>query len=178
MKVALYARVSTKDKDQNPETQLVPLREHARLQGWEVYSEYVDYAKALDLRGRKAWRDMVNLSGAKFNKIAVLRLDRAFRSVKDMHDYLGVFESRDVEFLSVRESFDTSTAAGRLLMNLLASLAEFELTLIRERVNDGLERARAQGKTLGRPKGSTDKKPRKKTGYKMRHLREAVAKGK
>ena len=165
--------MSTRDKDQNPETQLIPLREYASLQNWEVYGEYVDYAKALDLRGRKAWRDLVNLSGLKFDKIAVLRLDRAFRSVKDMHDYLATFDSRHVEFLSVRESFDTSTAAGRLLMNLLASLAEFELALIRERVHDGLDRARAEGKRIGRPKGSKDKKPRKKTGYRLRYLREA-----
>jgi len=58
--VAIYARVSTDDKDQNPDTQLLPLREFCKLKGWTVYDEYVDHASARDLRGRKEWRRMVN----------------------------------------------------------------------------------------------------------------------
>jgi DNA invertase Pin-like site-specific DNA recombinase len=68
-----------------------------------------------------------------------------------MHDTLAVWEMSGVDFVSVREQFDTSTALGRLLMNLLASLAEFELEMISERVKAGMERARRQGKRIGRP---------------------------
>ena len=84
--------------------------------------------------------------------VVVFKLDRAFRSVKHMHDTLSTWEAVGVSFKSIREQFDTSTALGRLLMNLLAALAEFELELIRERVKAGMERAARQGKRIGRPK--------------------------
>ncbi len=74
-----------------------------------------------------------------------------------MHDTLAAWELVGVSFQSLREQFDTSTALGRLLLNLLAALAEFELELIRERVKAGMDRARRQGKQIGRPR-VTDRK--------------------
>ena len=90
MRVGLYARVSTLDKDQDPETQLVALREFVRAQGWEIFREYVDHAPARDLTHRTAWRELLDDAARKrFKTVVVFRLDRAFRSVKDMHDTLG-----------------------------------------------------------------------------------------
>src|ERR671915_120389 len=153
MKIALYARVSTSDKDQDPETQLLPLRDFCTAQGWEVYWEYVDQAPANDLAHRTQWRQLLDdAAKRKFSVVLVFKLDRAFRSVKHMHDTLAAWEMVGVSFKSLREQFDTSTALGRLLLNLLASLAEFELELIRERVKAGMDRARRQGKKIGRPK--------------------------
>ena len=63
MRVALYARVSTADKEQNPDTQLLPLREFVTAQGWTPAGEYVDHAPANDLRGRTAWRALLDLGG-------------------------------------------------------------------------------------------------------------------
>ncbi len=153
MKVALYARVSTSDKDQNVETQLMPMRDFCRAQGWTVYREYLDQAPANDLTHRTAWRDLLDdAAKKKFQVVLVFKLDRAFRSVKHMHDTLAAWENVGVGFQSVRERFETTTALGRLLLNLLASLAEFELELIRERVKAGMDRARRQGKRIGRPR--------------------------
>ena len=153
MKVAIYARISTSDKDQNSETQLMPLREYVKAQGLECYREYVDEAPANDLVHRTAWRELLNDAARKrFQTVLVFKLDRAFRSVKHMHDTLAAWELVGVDFQSIRERFDTSTALGRLLLNLLASLAEFELELIRERVKAGMERARRQGVRIGRPR--------------------------
>src|SRR5918999_4520646 len=155
MKVALYARVSTSDKDQDPATQLLPLRDFCTAQGWEVYREYVDQAPANDLAHRIQWRQLLDdAAKRRFSVVLVFKLDRAFRSVKHMHDTLAAWELVGVSFKSLREQFDTSTALGRLLLNLLASLADFELELIRERVRAGMERARRQGKKIGRPKVS------------------------
>lgn len=155
MRVALYARVSTSDRDQNPETQLLPLRDFAQAQGWNVAGEYVDYAPARDLAHRVAWRQLLDDGARKrFSTVLVFKLDRAFRSVKDMHDTLAAWEVRGIGFQSVREGFDTRTAIGRLLLNLLASLAECELELIRERVKAGMDRARREGRHLGRPRVS------------------------
>jgi DNA invertase Pin-like site-specific DNA recombinase len=153
MKIALYARVSTSDKDQDPLTQLLPLRDFCSAQGWEVHREYVDQAPANDLAHRTQWRQLLDdAAKRKFSIVLVFTLDRAFRSVKHMHDTLAAWELVGVNFKSLREQFDTSTALGRLLLNLLASLAEFELELIRERVKAGMERARRQGKKIGRPR--------------------------
>ncbi len=153
MRVALYARVSTSDKDQNPETQLMPMRDFIEAQGWEVYKTYVDIAPANDLVHRIAWRQLLDdAAKRKFTVVLVFKLDRAFRSVKHMHDTLAAWELEGVSFKSLREQFDTSTALGRLLLNLLAALAEFELELIRERVKAGMDRARRQGHRIGRPK--------------------------
>jgi DNA invertase Pin-like site-specific DNA recombinase len=153
VRVAIYARVSTIDKNQNPETQLMPLRDYCHAQGLEIYREYVDTASALDIAHRTAWRELLDdAAKRKFQMVLVFKLDRAFRSVKHMHDTLSTWEAVGVSFKSIREQFETSTALGRLLMNLLAALAEFELELIRERVKAGMERAARQGRRIGRPK--------------------------
>ena len=83
-RVALYARVSTSDKDQDPETQMMALRDYCRGQGWEVSSEYVDHASARDLAHRTAWRQLLDdASKRRFDLQVVWRMDRAFRSVLD-----------------------------------------------------------------------------------------------
>ena len=163
MRVALYARVSTSDKDQNPETQLMPMREFCLAQGWQIAGEYVDHAPANDLAHRVQWRQLLDdAAKRKFSLVLVFKLDRAFRSVKHMHDTLAAWEVVRVSFGSIREQFDTSTAIGRLLLNLLAALAEFELELIRERVKAGMDRARKQGHRIGRPR-VTDRRGFKKS---------------
>ena len=103
--------------------------------------------------------------------VVVFKLDRAFRSVKHMHDTLAAWELVGVGFKSYREQFDTSTALGRLLLNLLASLAEFELELIRERVKAGMDRARRQGKRIGRPRVKEQRGFMKRFGAILERLR-------
>lgn len=153
MRVALYARVSTSDKDQDPETQLMPMRNFCAAHGWEIVAEYVDYASANDQAHRTRWPDLLDdAAKRRFSVVLVFKLDRAFRPVKHMHDTLAAWEINKVSFQSIREQFDTSTAMGRLIMNILAMLAEFELELIRERVTADMDRARRQGKRIGRPK--------------------------
>ncbi len=159
MRVALYARVSTSDRDQDPETQLVALRDFCEAQGWQIVEEYVDEVSATDLRRRVSWRKLLDdAARRRFHAVVVFKLDRAFRSVKDMHDTLSAWETVGVTFKSVREQFDTSTAMGRLLRHLLASIAEFELEMIRDRVMAGMERARRQGKRIGRKRVSESTK--------------------
>ena len=173
MRVALYARVSTSDKNQDPETQLMPLRDFCRAQRWEVHREYVDHAPATDIAHRTAWRDLLDDAARKrFQVVLVFKLDRAFRSVKHMHDTLAAWELVGMSFRSVREQFDTSTALGRLLLNVLASLAEFELELIRERVKAGMERARRQGHRIGRPRVTDRRGFSRRFGDILERLRE------
>ena len=152
-RVAIYARVSTSDGQQDTETQLMPLRDFCIAQEWDVFDEDIDHAPANDLAHRTQLRKLLDdAAKRRFKMVLVFKLDRAFRSVKHMHDTLAAWEIVGVSFKSYREQFDTSTALGRLLLNLLASLAEFELELIRERVKAGMDRARRQVKRIGRPK--------------------------
>jgi len=112
-----------------------------------------------------------------FGWVLMPRLELALRSVGDLHRVLEEWQVPGVDFVSLREGFDTKSAAGRLVMNFLASFAEFELSLIRERIADRLARARIEAKRLGRPKGVKDKRPRKKSGYKLRYALRAKAEG-
>ncbi len=171
MRVALYARVSTSDKNQDVETQLMPLRDFSSAQSWEIFKEYVDQVSANDIAHRLAWRDLLDDAARhRFQVVLVFKLDRAFRSVKHMHDTLAAWELVGVSFKSIREQFDTSTALGRLLLNLLASLAEVELELIRERVKAGMERARRQGRRIGRPRVSDRRGFQKSFGAILKRL--------
>ena len=160
MKAALYARVSTADKDQDPETQLHALRDYCQRQGISSVRVYVDRASARDIAHRTAWRELLkDAARSRFKAVIVFKLDRAFRSVKDMHDALTAWDLTGVIFISTREDFNSDTAVGRLMRNMLASVAEFELEMIRERVKAGIERRRAQGKPMGRPNALRDVGP-------------------
>jgi DNA invertase Pin-like site-specific DNA recombinase len=78
MRGAIYARVSTSDKDQNPETQLIPLREFVTAQGWTVVGEFVDRAPATDLRARIEWRALLDKAAKRrVDLVLVWRIDRA-----------------------------------------------------------------------------------------------------
>ena len=171
----LYARVSTTDKDQDPDTQLFPLREYCGANDWHVAGEYVDRASARDLAHRKDWRKLLDHCSRRRGKfvVVVFKLDRAFRSVKDMHDTLATWELQGIEFRSIREQFDTGTAVGRLLLNMLAAVAEFELEMIRERVKAGMDRARRQGKKIGRPSVMDRRGFRKRFGAILERLKTA-----
>ncbi len=137
-----------------------------------MVKEYVDTASARDLAHRTAWRELLDdCAKRKCKVVLVFKLDRAFRSVKDMHDTLATWELLGVEFRSLREQFETSTAVGRLLLNLLAAVAEFELEMIRERVKAGMDRARRQGKRIGRPSVTERRGFKKRFGAVLERLR-------
>ena len=150
MKIAIYARVSTSDKEQNVETKLMPLRGVCAAQGWQIVAEYVDHAPANDLAHRVRWRHLLDdAAKKKFSVVLVFKLDRAFRSVKHMHDTLSAWELVRVSFKSLREQFDTFTALGRLLLQVLGSFAEFSSDMLAEHVKKGLKERATQGKRVG-----------------------------
>jgi DNA invertase Pin-like site-specific DNA recombinase len=172
MKVALYARVSTKDGEQTPENQLLLLRQYAHQRGWELVREYVDLGSATDLRGREQWRELLDqVRKGGVNLVAVVKLDRAFRSAKDTYDTLAYLDAHHVGFVAVTQPVDTTTSTGKLIIGVLAAVAEFERSLIIERTLEGLARAKAQGKRLGRPPGSKDKRKRGRRGYLLRYAK-------
>ena len=153
MKCAIYARVSTADKDQNPETQLLPLREFCEAQGFEVVGEFVDQAPATDLLRRTAWRNLLDqASKRKMDLLLVWRIDRAFRSVLDAAQTLERLRSWGVGLRSYQEPWlDTTSPFGEALYYITVAYAQLERGILRERVKAGMDRARRQGRKVGRP---------------------------
>ncbi len=89
--------------------------------------------------------------GHAFNAIIIVRLDRIGRSVRNLLNLIDDLDRSKVELICTDQEINTSSPGGKLLFTLLGAISEFELELIRDRTKDGLARARAQGKTLGRP---------------------------
>ena len=148
--IALYARVSTKDQGQELETQLQPLRDWVAAQGRDDFNIYTDQASGADL-DRPVWRRLSkDWRTGVIDTVAVLRLDRAFRSVVDMHNVLAELEGRGIRFAAITQPIDTGTPVGKLLITVLGGVAEFERDMISERVKEGLARAKRQGIKLGR----------------------------
>ncbi len=79
---------------------------------------------------------------------------------------------KEIGFISISDNLDFTTATGKLHFQILSAFAEFERSLISERTKEGLRRAKAQGKKPGRPKGSKDSKPRRKSGYILREAKK------
>ncbi len=159
MKVSLYARFSTTDNDQDPETQLIPLKEFVQAQGWESYGQYVDLVSAADLVHRTGWRQLLDdASKRKFDIVLVWRIDRAFRSVLDAATTLERLRTWGVGLRSYAEPWlDTTSPFGEALYYITVAYAQLERGILRERVKAGMDRARKQGHKIGRPR-VTDRK--------------------
>jgi putative DNA-invertase from lambdoid prophage Rac len=156
MKAGIYARVRTADKDQNPETQLLPLREFAVAQGWNVSGEFTDRAPATDLRARTAWRDLLDQAARRrIDLVLVWRIDRASRSVLNAATTLERLRNWGVALRNYTEPWlDMTSPFGEVFYYITAAYAQLECGILAERVQAGMDRARRQGRRLGRPGGT------------------------
>lgn len=148
-RVIIYARVST--REQNPDMQLIDLREYASARKFSVVKEYVDIAS-----GRKD--DRINyqklfndVRKRKADIVLVWKFDRFARSTKELINALEEFNTLGVDFISYKENIDTNSPAGRVLFTMISAFSSFEADIIRERVKAGLEKAKMRGMKLGRP---------------------------
>jgi DNA invertase Pin-like site-specific DNA recombinase len=155
-RVALYARVST-FVGQNPEMQLVELREYAARRGWNVVEEYVDHGVSGGKESRPALnRLMADAKQRRFDVVAVWKIDRFGRSLRHLVNSLAELENFGVSFVSLRDSIDLSSPSGVLMFQLIAAMSQFERALIQERVRAGIRNARNKGRRLGRPRLDVD----------------------
>lgn len=152
MRAAIYVRVST--FDQEPENQLAELRQYVAARGWTAV-EYIDRGISGAKDSRPALDQLVaDARRRKFDVLLCWRLDRLGRNLKHLITLLEDLQALGIAFVSLAEGIDATTPAGKLQMHILGAIAEFERGRIVERVMAGLQRARAQGRTLGRPKGN------------------------
>lgn len=151
-RVALYVRVST-DK-QTVENQQIELEKVAKQRGWEIVAIYADngVSGAKGREHRKQFDKLIkDATRAKFDIVAAWSVDRLGRSMQHLVTFLNELHEVGCDLYLHQQGIDTTTPAGRALFGMSAVFAEFERSMIQERVKAGLERAKKKGKKLGRP---------------------------
>ena len=149
-RVALYTRVSS--GEQNTEAQERALREYVQRRGWTVQKIYRDHGLSGANANRPALNEMLrDCRRGSMDVVVVWKFDRFARSLKALISGLELCRSLGIDFVSVTEAVDTSLPAGELVFQMIGAVAQFERSLIGERVKSGLANAKAKGKVLGRP---------------------------
>jgi DNA invertase Pin-like site-specific DNA recombinase len=153
MRVAIYARVSTRDKGQDTENQLVQLREFAAKQGWTVSREYIDHASGSNSDRTQFQEMFADASTRKFDVLLFWSLDRLSREgVSETLQHLQRLTAYGVGYRSFTEQYlDSCGMFKDAIIGILATLAKQERVRISERTRAGLDVARSKGKRLGRP---------------------------
>lgn len=156
-RVVIYARVST--HDQTTENQLLKLNEIVQQNGWDLVDTYLEQGisgfKGRDKRPQfdRLCKDMVR---RKFNRILVWDVSRLGRSLAHLVEFLNDIQSVSCNLYIHQSGLDTSTPSGRMMFQMVGVFAEFERSMISERVKLGLERVKKRGAALGRPKVTTN----------------------
>lgn len=148
MNIAIYVRTSK--RDMHPENQKLQLVEHCKVKEWEytVFEEMESTRKTRPIK-----QDVLaQLRQGKFQGVLIWKLDRWARSLQELIMDIDNITARNKEFIVLTQPIDTTSASGRLFMQILGAFAEFEREIIRERTIAGLDRARAKGIKLGRPR--------------------------
>jgi DNA invertase Pin-like site-specific DNA recombinase len=150
MKCALYARVSTSGKGQDTEVQARELREYAARRNWTIVEEFSDSGFSGAKESRPALDEMMKAARRrKFDVVLCWKLDRIGRSLKHLVNFLAELEAVGVAFVSFSDNLDLSTPQGRLMFQVIGAMAEFERSLICERVKAGIAHRQAKGLKFG-----------------------------
>ncbi len=171
LKTALYARVST--TDQKASSQIARLNQWAKEKGRKVVLKKIDNATGKNIHRPGIDLLMQEARGHHVNSIAVTKVDRWARSVRDLSNSLHELQDLGIEWVAIdqgiRISPDRSDPTTKLVLEVLGAVAEWEASIISERTKQALAYLKANGKRLGRPPGSKDKFPRSKKGYQERY---------
>lgn len=148
-----YARVSTQDQNLTPQIEAIQKYAADKKEEVKIYSEHQSGGK----EDRKELQNALD-SLRKGDTLVIFKLDRLARSTKQLYTIQEKLEKRGVNFVSLNDSIDTTTAAGKAMFGMIAVFAEFERNLVSERTKAGLDSARRQGRTGGRPPLTESKK--------------------
>ena len=156
VKVAIYCRVSTDEQD--VDKQEFQCKKYAEASNLEVYKVYKDIISGTTSSRPEFNKMLEDMRKREFNCIMVTRLDRMGRSLQHLLSLFNEFNNRGVNFIATTQNIDTTSATGKLQLQILGAFAEFERNLISERTKEGLKRATGVGKR------GKDKNPRKRMG--------------
>src|SRR5579859_5527741 len=175
MRIAIYARVST--KDQSCALQLRDLKTYCTARKLTVFREYIDVGESGAKDSRPKLNELMDdARKRKFDAILVWRFDRFARSTKHLLLALEEFRSLGIQFISYQENIDTTSPLGQALFTIVSAVAQLERDLIRERVTAGIRNAKANGKKLGRPKSAVDREQILELKAQGHSLRQIAAK--
>lgn len=156
-KVAIYARVST--DEQTPDAQLCDLREYTKNRCWTDVHEFVDEGISGSKDSRPAWNKLWDdIQKGRVNVLLVHALDRLGRSLPHLVKIITTCVERNITLVSFRENIDLSTSTGRMIVGIFSVLAEYELSMIRERTRAGMRAAKARGSQIGQKRRHFDKR--------------------
>ena len=157
MRTAVYIRVSS--VDQNSALQREELEQYIQVRGWTLVQTYEDTMSGAKSARPGLNRLLADAAARRFDAVIVWKLDRFGRSLVDCLSHIQTLERHGVRFLAITQGLDTNQndPAGRFLLHILGAAAEFERSLIKERVAAGIKAAKKAGKVLGRPKRIFDR---------------------
>lgn len=151
-KVAIYARVSTSNKGQDLNTQLLPLKKYCKDKKRDIVQVYTDIM-SWTKESRPSLNSLLDdAKEQKFDTVLVFRFDRISRSTKQLIDLLEKFRKLNISFISLNENIDTTTPTGAMMFTIIAAFAKFERDIISERVKFWIQKARSNWKQIGRKK--------------------------
>ena len=151
MKIGLYARVSTDDKGQDPETQIDIIRDIAIKRGYEIEGEYMDFKSGKDAN-RPQWKILMEkIEREEIDGIMALRLDRVMRSVKHLCDTISIIKKHHAKLIFSDMEFDPDNPNSQLTINILGAIAEWEREIISTRTSEGMQHRIAKGQKFGKP---------------------------
>jgi putative DNA-invertase from lambdoid prophage Rac len=172
-KVALYARVSTHDQ-KTLSMQITKCSDYATARDWEIIYKIKEVGSGAKERPQRS--ELLKLCRQrKVDAVIVWKLDRWGRSVSDIVNTLQEMQELGVQFVSITEALDFTTATGRAMSGLLAVFSEFEREMISERVKAGVHQARLKGKRLGRPPVARDQEDEIKRLWKQHGNKSLIA---
>src|SRR5689334_59318 len=148
-RAAIYVRVSS--SEQHTEAQERALREYVQRRGWELHRIYRDKCTGATASRPGLDELLKDCRHRSIDVVVVWKFDRFARSLKNLIAGLELCRALGIDFVSVTEAVDTSLPAGELVFQMIGAVAQFERSLIGERVKSGLANAKAKGKLLGRP---------------------------
>lgn len=156
-RVAVYIRISTTDQSTALQTDELPA--YCKARGWEIVETYIDRGVSGTKDRRPALdRLMADAKRKRFDAVVCWRFDRFARSTSHLLRALEEFSALGIDFVSLKESIDTSTPVGRMVFTILASVTELERNIMRERCTAGRKAARRRGVRFGRPTADVDVK--------------------
>ncbi|MHB8866817.1 MAG: recombinase family protein [Pirellulaceae bacterium] len=155
-RVAVYARVST--DEQSADAQLCDLREYVKNRNWSDTREYIDEGFSGSKDSRPAWNELWDsIQKGRTKTLVVHALDRLGRSLPHLVKIITTCVERDIILISFRENIDLSTSSGRMIAGIFSVLADYELSIIRDRTKSGMRAAKARGSQIGPKKNRFDK---------------------
>ena len=152
MKVGIYARVSTGKQDESLDEQIRSLVDYCEKRNYKIFKIYAETSSGAKSDRAMFMELMRDVEAKKFDAVVVLKLDRFSRSMLDLLTNIERLKTNGIDFISVKDNIETVTAQGKLMLHIMGAFAEFERSLIYERTQVGIARAKREGKICHRPR--------------------------